>query len=206
MRIYAAADIHGRVSRINLIKENIRKLSPDLVVLAGDITNSFADVQQLKALSVPILAIRGNWDMKYVDRLFGNLSGRLKSVIISGIPFIGISGAISLRFYCRLALRESRIIQQVESLLTKDSVLVVHLPPHGVLDEVVKGFHAGCLCLYNMILRHQPPLIICGHIHKCPGTALIGKTLVVNCSMGKKGAGALIRYDKEKLPQVEMIE
>jgi len=74
-----------------------------------------------------------------------------------------------------------------------------------VLDEVFKGVHGGCRRLYDMILRCQPPLMICGHVHKCPGAAFIGKTLVVNCSMGKKGAGALIRYEKGQVPIVEMM-
>ncbi len=202
MRIYAAADIHGRAARIKSVKEQVKKLSPDAVVLAGDITNSVADLSQLKDLPAPVLAIRGNWDMKKVDKLFGHFSLHLKTVIIQGVPFVGVSGALSLRVYSRLAIREQAMIEKIESLLTKDSILVVHPPPHGVLDEVFKGVHGGCRRLYDMI---QPPLMICGHVHKCPGAAFIGKTLVVNCSMGKKGAGALIRYEKGQVPIVEMM-
>jgi Icc-related predicted phosphoesterase len=205
MRIYAAADIHGRASRIESVKEQVKKLAPDVVVLAGDITNSFADVRQLKDVPVPVLAIRGNWDMKKVDKWFDHFSLHLKTVIISGVPFIGVGGAVSLRIYSRLAVREQTMIRRIESLLTKDSILVVHPPPHGVLDEVFKGVHGGCRRLYDMILRLQPPLMICGHVHKCPGSAFIGKTLVVNCSIGKRGAGALITYEKGQLPIVEMM-
>jgi len=208
MRIYAAADIHGRAARIKSVKEQVKKLSPDAVVLAGDITNSLhplADVVQLTDVPAPVLAIRGNWDMKKVDNLFGHFSLHLKTVVLAGVPFVGVSGAMSLRVYSRLAIREQAMIEKIESLLTKDSILVVHPPPHGVLDEVFKGVHGGCRRLYDMILRCQPPLMICGHVHKCPGVAFIGKTLVVNCSMGKKGAGALIRYEKGQVPIVEMM-
>ena len=39
MRIYAVADIHGRAERLKRIKENILTLNPDVLVIAGDITN-----------------------------------------------------------------------------------------------------------------------------------------------------------------------
>jgi Icc-related predicted phosphoesterase len=48
-------------------------------------------------------------------------------------------------------------------------------------------------------------MLICGHIHEKPGWALIEKTLVVNCSMGRSGAGALITLRGDATPTVRML-
>lgn len=78
------------------------------------------------------------------------------------------------------------------------TVLVAHPPPRGILDEAFNRFHAGCSGLYNLIVRCQPRLFICGHIHERPGWKYIGDTLVVNCNIGRTGGGAMIEYDKGK--------
>jgi hypothetical protein len=38
-----------------------------------------------------------------------------------------------------------------------------------------------------------------------PGSAFLGKTLVVNCSIGMKGKGALIELNTDRTPVVEMV-
>ena len=57
----------------------------------------------------------------------------------------------------------------------------------------------------RLILEKQPRMLICGHIHEKPGWALIEKTLVVNCSMGRSGAGALIVLRGDAAPTVRML-
>ena len=57
----------------------------------------------------------------------------------------------------------------------------------------------------EIILKCQPQLFICGHIHERPGYAFLGKTLVVNCSIGMKGKGALIELNVDSPPVAEMV-
>ncbi len=209
MRIYAAADIHGRKKRIRLVSEKVRMLRPDVLVLAGDITTYLfpqPDVEKFKSLSVPTVFVRGNWDMRKTNRLFGNSALHLNTTCINGILFTGVGGAISIPFYSRVALNERPILRYIESQMTRDSVLVVHPPPRGVLDAIVAGSHAGCKSLYDLIVRTQPGMVICGHIHESPGSEMIGRTTVVNCSMGQSGAGAIIEYETGKTPIVKIIE
>jgi len=84
-------------------------------------------------------------------------------------------------------------------------VLVAHPPPYGTLDEGFGNLHAGSRGLRRLILDRQPRLFICGHIHERPGWAFLGKTLVVNCSMGRSGAGAWIGMETGREPTVEML-
>jgi Icc-related predicted phosphoesterase len=72
-----------------------------------------------------------------------------------------------------------------ESLLPCD-ILVSHCPPLDCLDNagyvIGKGsVHIGSRCLREYIEKHQPKLVICGHVHEDGGKeARIGNTRVVN--------------------------
>lgn len=211
MRIYAVADIHARIRKIRLILDTILKHKPDVLVIAGDITNIVNPVPilaRLNQIPVPVLAIRGNTDLARVENLIGRYpnitSLHLKQITMNGVNFAGVSGTFPLPFHSRIALREGPIRQQLEPLVKKDTVLVAHPPPYGVLDEVMGRFHAGSRALYDIISKGQPRLMICGHIHERPGTALIGKTRVVNCAMARTGAGAMIELSKDEI-RLEML-
>jgi len=212
MLIYAVADIHGRRDRIALIRSRILKHKPDLLVVAGDITSFIHPdkvIAQLNDMPVPVLAIRGNSDLDRVEKLFKkylNISSlHLKEVVFSGVTFTGVGGTISVPFGSLISFREKHIIDRLKLLVKRDTVLVVHPPPRGTLDEVFGRFHSGCRSLQKIVVNKQPRLLICGHIHERPGTLFVGETLVVNCSMGRKGAGILISLNKGMPPKAELI-
>jgi len=212
MRIYAVADIHGRPDKIALIRSHILQLNPDVLVVAGDITNytgSAGILAQLNDIPPPVLAVRGNTDLSRVEKLLENFPNtsplHLKQVTIGSIPFVGVSGCIPIPFSSRICLNQAQVIEKLKPLIKNNSVLVAHPPPRGTLDEVLGRFHAGCLSLTKVIKMCRPVLMICGHIHERPGSACIGKTLVVNCTLGKNHAGAMIELDTENNLKVEML-
>jgi Icc-related predicted phosphoesterase len=212
MRIYAVADIHNRPNRLALIHDKIVKTQADILIVAGDITSCFKPapvVSRLNDMPVPVLVVRGNSDPPWIEKLFKNHSNisslHLTKTTIKGIGFTGVSGTVPVPFRSRICFNEKPVLEKISQLLTKDDVLVAHPPPFGILDRVLGMFHAGCRSLYNIIVEKQPRLFICGHIHENLGTAFISKTLVVNCSIGKTGAGALIQLDKGASPDVKML-
>jgi len=212
MRIYAVADIHGRSDKIELIRGNTLQLNPDVLVVAGDITNytgSAGILAQLNDIPVPVLAVRGNTDLSGVEKLlenFPNISPlHLKQVTIGSTPFVGLSGCISIPFSSRICLNQVQVIEKLRPLIKSNSVLVAHPPPWGTLDEVFGRFHAGCRSLTKVIKICRPMLMLCGHIHERPGSVFIGKTLVVNCALGRNHAGAMIELDKDNNLKVEML-
>jgi Icc-related predicted phosphoesterase len=212
MRIYAVADIHGKPAKIKRIHKVLLDLKPDALIVAGDITNYFNStdvVGQLNHMPVPVLAVRGNTDLAKVDRLLDHhpntSSLHLKEQKINGVKFTGVSGTMPVPFSSRIRLREKGIFDTLAALIDEDSVLVVHSPPRGILDEVFGRFHAGCRRLYQLISHRQPGLVICGHIHECPGIASIGQTMVVNCNIARNGRGAMVELDPEGSLKVEML-
>ena len=212
MRIYAVADIHGHSDKIALVRYNTLQLNPDVLVVAGDITNYIGSAEilaQLNDIPVPVLAVRGNTDLSKVEKMledFPNISPlHLRKVTIGSTPFVGVSGCIPIPFSSRICLNEMRVIEKLKPLIKSNSVLVAHPPPWGTLDEVFGRFHAGCRSMTKVIKMCRPMLMICGHIHERPGSVFIGETLVVNCALGKNHAGAMIELDNGNNLKVEML-
>ena len=212
MRIYAVSDIHGRRERILKIQENVSKHQPDVLVVAGDIASYRGHrfvLSRLNELGMPVLAVRGNSDWPSVDRVLASLqrtqSLHLQEAVLKGVRFTGVSGTIPVPFRTRLRWIEKPVLERMLSFVKAHSILVTHPPPWGTLDEVLGRFHAGCMGLRAIVLKQQPRMLICGHIHERPGTARLGKTLVVNCNMGRTSAGAMIDLDEAGDPRVSML-
>jgi Icc-related predicted phosphoesterase len=213
MLLYAVADIHGKLGKLSLIKKNVREHKPDMLIVAGDITNYFhpaRTIEFIQGMPIPVLAVRGNSDFPIVETLISESSNisslHLQKVFLEGIAFTGLGGTIPLPFRSKVSFREKRIFGRMVSKLEQQCVIVVHPPPFGVLDRVFGRFHAGSRILYAMITQHQPALCICGHIHEDVGSSFIGETLIVNCSMGRNGAGALIRFNHKEKSSVIFLE
>jgi Icc-related predicted phosphoesterase len=212
MRIYAVADIHGKPQRLEKIRRRIAALCPHALVVAGDITSFVSPVKilsRINELSIPVLAIRGNTDLTRVDRLIGRFENiaslHMSRYVFHSTPFVGISGTIAIPFHSKIRLNEASVLNRVAPWIDRETILVVHPPPRGILDTAFGRFHVGSSGLRRLIEKHQPRLVICGHVHECPGTAAIAETTVVNCSMGRNNAGVLIDLNQENELEISMI-
>jgi len=210
--IYATADLHGYHDRLDVIAGNVAALKPDVLVIAGDITGfreSAAYIRRLNDLPVPVLTVRGNMDGQDMESIIASCpnitSLHLREVSLDGVNFVGMGGTIPVPFSSRICLREKQMIEAMDHLIKADSLLVAHPPPYGTLDEGLGNLHAGSKGLRRLIQDKHPRMLICGHIHEKPGWAFIGKTLVVNGSMGRSGAGALITLGADAVPTVRML-
>jgi len=191
MKILAIADIHGSQYRLNIVLNNIEKYLPDLVVICGDITQ-FGPGELAKNFlnQIPIdtFAITGNIDTPDVFKAIYESKAtniELKKVEKNKVSFIGINGT---------NLDDFKAVYE-KNILDKKSVLVSHKPPYGAQDKVFFGMHGGSKELREIIDKFKPLLVLCGHIHEDPGFTKIGETLVINCSMGKRGEGALVEIN-----------
>ncbi|MBC8442241.1 MAG: metallophosphoesterase [Deltaproteobacteria bacterium] len=212
MRIYAVADIHGKTEKIEKIKEVLLRNTPDILVIAGDMTNYFSPLKtfdQLKSIPIPILGIRGNSDLKPVERLLQNQKNTTllgsAPVTYQGVPFLGLNGTIPLPFVSKICFKESCRLDGLKYKITPQTILVVHLPPRGVCDKVGNRFCAGSFHLKTFIEKHPPLMVLCGHIHEQAGYQFFKNILVVNCAMNKNFSGAIIDSCKNTTLKVKMI-
>jgi len=88
-----------------------------------------------------------------------------------------------------------------------ESVFVLHSPPAGTAcDMTGSGAHVGSRAIRTFVERHQPPLVLSGHIHESPRVSssyrdLIGRTIVVN--PGQFGTSRLcgVWFDPERVSE-----
>lgn len=206
MRLYAVADIHGRFERIAAIKKNLTAYCPDVIVVAGDITNyvrTASIITELENLLLPVIVVRGNSDLKRVEHQFALKENMIFlnncDMMLKNIHFAGVSGTIPVPFSSRIAFRETVIWDKMIPLITSKTVLISHTPPWGHLDRVMEKYHAGCKSLEKVIRHSQPAMLICGHIHEDAGITCLGNTIIINCAMGSSCEGAIIDIQNEKI-------
>jgi len=191
MLIYAVADIHGKQERLDRIEGIVTRMAPDALVIAGDITAHPGDRQtlhRLDRLPCPVLFVPGNIDPY---SLYDTPDGfqRLVSVYRQGIYLH------DLLFYGPLASAPEH----------SGGVLVSHYPPWGILDTGFDGFSGGSRDVRRHALEQRPQALVCGHIHEQRGIATLNGTIVVNCSMGTKGNGALLKIGEDNESSAELL-
>ena len=88
-----------------------------------------------------------------------------------------------------------------------ETLFVLHSPPRGTrCDMIGTASHVGSRAIRAFIERHQPPLVLSGHIHESPRVSssyrdTIGRTVVVN--PGQFGTSRLcgVWFDPERLAE-----
>jgi Icc-related predicted phosphoesterase len=104
--------------------------------------------------------------------------------------------------------------KKIEKLLTAPSktIFLSHNVPYRTkLDKIsaqahekVRNQHYGSALVKELIKKHQPRLVIAGHMHENPGKIRIGKTVVVNPGAAVDGRAALIELT-DKQVKVSLI-
>jgi len=202
MKIYAVADIHGSQYRLNLVLKNIERYSPDLVVICGDITQfGPGEVAKnfLNQIPIETLALTGNIDTPDVVKSISDSNAtniEMKKLVKKGIPFIGINAVDDEQV--------SYFFEKNDNILDEKSVLVTHVPPYDTKDSIFLGKHGGSKEIRKIVDKYKPRLVLSGHVHEDPGFIKINDTNIVNCSMGKRGEGALIEIDDDI--QIKMLD
>ena len=212
IRIYAAADLHGRPSSFDIVARQANSADVQAVVLAGDLVQyrrGHAYLDRLAALPKPVYAVRGNTDPPRIEQAM-DPAGQMYSLHLQarqcfGLRLVGVSGTLPMPLRSRIGWSETKSLERLGALIDAHSILVAHPPPWGIRDRVAGRWHAGSRGLRRLIAATSPAIVICGHIHEDAGIAWLGRTLVVNCALGKQGRGAIISYDGKHLPTAHML-
>ena len=89
--------------------------------------------------------------------------------------------------------------------LPQDPILLTHYPPLAETIDLADGVHVGSPLLREMIDRHRPAYVFCGHTHSSQGIEAIGRTVVVNPGSLALGNYAIVNTRKETV-RFNMLE
>lgn len=192
------ADLHGEYGMI----ESFMDLGPDVVFIAGDITNmgTAKDVENcFSRIDVPSFSVPGNCDPKEVyDALEHSSSVNLHGsyMNLGKISLVGIGGSNPTPFETPFELTDKQIDDLMKSLMgrmqkTTHNVLISHAPPQGILDEI-GGNHVGSNTIGKYISNFD--LVCCAHVHEQRGTYEADGVKFVNPGPAAMGNCAMIHF------------
>jgi uncharacterized protein len=188
MRIFAFTDLHGSTKALSVVKEEVLREKPDVVVCLGDLTIFEHELKPLLSrvnmLRTPVLMLHGNHEeevsMRTVCDEFERITFLHREVVtLNGWTFVAYGGGGFSEHYPELErLAKSEKWRTID---WERTVFLSHAPPHGTtLDSVGHG-HVGSRTLTKLIKTHKPRLVLAGHIHECfNATDMIGRTHIAN--------------------------
>lgn len=214
MRIICISDLHSSRDRLEQIVK--REARPDVLVLAGDITDfgtpmeAEVIVEQARECADHLVAVAGNCDSRDIDRTLETqgISVHARGMQIGETGFFGVS-AMPPWTGTMYELTEEEIAEGLRTAHTDVSscsplIMVSHTPPRGSgVDRVRSGADVGSTAVRACIDEVQPDLVLSGHIHEARGQARLGRSIVVNSGLGRDGFYALVEVGAGE-PKVEL--
>lgn len=189
MRLLLFSDLHRDKAAAGRIVDLAR--DADVVIGAGDFASVRHDISicinVLASISVPAVLVAGN-NESHDELVAACQNWRSAHVLhgtnveIDGVTFFGLGGGVPVTPFGSWSWDFSE--QEAEELLAAcppKAVLVSHSPPKGFVDEDSSGRSLGSTAVLDAIMRVQPPLVVCGHIHSSAGQrAKVGPTTIIN--------------------------
>lgn len=215
MKIFAIADIHGEIEKLERFCDMAKSKDPALILIAGDLTRFGPEedarhiLDRLSEINAEVFAVAGNGDTsEVVDVLNDNNINIDKTgkkignigLVGMGMPSSMILGGVSLLSYSSL----EEAMEEIKDCEKK--IMVSHLPPFETkTDMLFTEEHAGSEFVKQFVEEKKPDLLVCGHIHEGRAIDKVGSTIVVNPGALAEGYVAEIDLKEEidiKLHQV----
>ena len=161
------------------ISELVDGLSPDLILLLGDLEPAWTE--GLASIDLPKLGVRGNHDAADALEAVGAEDLHLRSTSWGGLTFVGFGGSPRYSDQGDNEWTEEEARDMLARLPPAD-VLLTHSPPAGVNDDPGDHVHRGSPALRAWVERNQPRLLLHGHTLPDPARRVhhVGPTLVTH--------------------------
>ena len=157
-------------------------------------------VDKFCSYGLPVLTLRGNMyqcgGKRFADKILKKNKNLINKFIgkqnIKGQNFVffdvlyessTLNDKVKIDQFTRNKMKSNNSREKRLNKLLKENsnaILIAHNPPYGFVDKAHDGKHVGSKILLNAIKKHQPKLVLCGHIHEAKGKAKIGKVPVYN--------------------------
>jgi Icc-related predicted phosphoesterase len=201
MKILAFSDLHGDEAAL----ESLARIAPsyDYVFACGDLSRSVSFAEDVLRLLPKSLIVPGNWDNKDVDDALSAspcwVHGK-RVELGNGLNAVGFGYSAPTPFFTYGELGEDEIYAQMSKLpIGRKTLLLLHSPPKGHLDEVHLGRHIGSESVLRIIEERKPLAAFFGHAHEAEGFEQLGKTALVKLPPASSMRACSVMADSKKI-------
>ena len=197
-------DIHDQVSRI---KDIPGLADAQGVIISGDLTlakgvpAASRVLNAVAAINPVIYAQIGNMDKPEVTGFLEEKGWNIHRTFAELTPTVAIMGvgtSSTTPFNTPSETPDATLGEWLEETYQRTTqydttVVVVHDPPYNTkCDDLGNGVHVGSHAVRAFIEKHQPKLVLCGHIHEARSVDTIGESVVINTGPVADGGYAKI--------------
>jgi uncharacterized protein len=216
--LLALGDMHGSILWTPALQQAAKEAHA--VLLLGDLTNfgtteDAGDIlQSVYKFCTAVWSIAGNCDSAPIEQMLieQGISLHARGIVMENrLGICGVSGSNPTPFGTPLEYSESDLTRYLEKgweQIREAPVRVIlhHAPPwNTTCDRIGPGVHVGVKGLRTFCERHQPDLVLCGHIHEARGRDRIGGTMIINAGPASRGYGVRIRLFSDGM-QTELLD
>lgn len=181
MKVAAIYDIHGNLPALNAVLAEIHEVSPDLILVGGDIVSGpmpRATLDRLLEFESKVYCIQGNADREAVTAFDGLL---LDADMPEDVREVTLWTAKQLEYRHRnfLAQLPKQVVLPIDNL---GDVLFCHGSPRS--DEEIITVATPDARLREMLIGVEQNIIVCGHTHMQFDRHLDNKEIVNAGSIG----------------------
>jgi Icc-related predicted phosphoesterase len=204
MKIAFLVDVHDR---FEAVPDAMREIGAvDLLIIGGDITTGGTPaeaaraIERWRSLAPRLLALAGNMDSPAIDARLAELGVALdgRGLDFGDIGVFGVSAAPKSPLHTPYELSDEELERRIQAGFAavkhrRVTIFCPHAPPRDTAcDRLRSGEHVGSAVIRAFVERHQPDLVLCGHIHESRAVDEIGKSRVVNPGPAAAGHYAVV--------------
>ncbi|MBQ0167664.1 MAG: metallophosphoesterase family protein [Treponema sp.] len=216
MRFLVLSDIHGDTGYIEMLDDEFA--AADAVLFAGDFARDKEPETGMQILNTlvkkhdDIFAVIGNCDdpsfIEELEKLDVSVQGDM--LFRDGLAFAGSGGALRFTGTTANERSDDELVSDLSIVAEQESVegmpdsdwnnliLILHQPPFDTgTDKITAGISTGSKTLRAFIEKHQPLLVVTGHIHESFATAKLGKTVLINPGSLAEGRYGIVEVEQD---------
>lgn len=203
MKFLVITDLHQKRSALDWINAQIENNSIEFVLFLGDVTD-FGTAQEaadiIASIKSKVYAIPGNCDPRDMPEGISSVAIDMhgKATDLEGYRLVGLGGSNITIFNTVFELTEDELYDGLKANATEGMILMTHVPPYGILDEIPSGLNVGSPAVKKIVDEFHPILALSGHVHEAIGVKASGGTVFVNPGPAKDGHCAIVEIiDKD---------
>lgn len=207
MRFLVLSDIHGDTTYLDKLDKEFEQA--DAVLVAGDFAR-FGDattgspvLQALRKKHDRLFCVAGNCDEPSFIEELENCDACVQGDVVfsDGLAFSGSGGALRFTGVTPFERTDDELIEDLHVVSEQENwnylVLLIHHPPLDTkLDTISAGAHVGSANVRSFIEKHQPLVVISGHIHESFAIDTLGGTVLINPGSLAEGRYAVLVVER----------